>query len=60
MDDIRVWREECVRLDFLEREAHAFLAERASYLFKGEKLLIRVILDKVHVGEAALDKRLAT
>jgi hypothetical protein len=54
-----VWREECVCLDFLEREAHAFLTEGASYLFEGEELLVRVVLHEVYIGEAALVMRSA-
>jgi hypothetical protein len=59
MDDVWVRREECVRLDFLERQAHALLPEGASYLFEGEELLVRIVLDKVDVREAALGVLLA-
>jgi hypothetical protein len=49
MYDVRVRREECVRFDFLERQAHAFLPKRTSDLLEGEELLIRVVLYEVYI-----------
>jgi hypothetical protein len=54
VNDVWVRREERVGLDFLQREADALLAEGTSYLLEREELLIRVVLDEVDVGEAAL------
>jgi hypothetical protein len=52
--DVWVWREEGVGLDFLQREADAFLAEGTSDLLEREELLIGVVLNEVDVGEATL------
>jgi hypothetical protein len=40
VDNVGVRREERVCFDFLEREAHAFLAKGTSYLLEREQLLI--------------------
>ena len=55
-DDVRVRIKERVSFYFLEGEGDGFLAEGAAYLLEGEELLVRVILDEVDVGEAALDE----
>lgn len=54
MDDVWVWSEERVCLDLFERETDAFLTKGTSDLLEGEELLIRVVLNEVDVGEAAL------
>jgi hypothetical protein len=48
-DDVGVRCKEGVCLDFLERQAHALLPERTADLLQRQQLLVRIVLDEVHV-----------
>jgi hypothetical protein len=47
--DVRMWNEELVRLDFLERMLHGFLAERTPDLFQCVESVCGSIFDEVDV-----------
>lgn len=55
VDDVRAVAEEVVGLDLLHGVRDGFGAKGAADLFEGEELRGRRVLDKVDVGEAALE-----
>lgn len=54
VDDVRAVSEELVGFNLLHGLRDGLGAEGASYLFQGEELCGRCILDEVDVGETAL------
>lgn len=59
VDDIGVWGEQRIRLDFLHGQGDGFLSERAPDLLEGVQGAIVDILDQIDVRESALGVRSA-